>query len=68
MSEFLEKAEIEALEKVIAKARAAAGIHREPTPSGEAIAYQYLGEITWCVNGGQDEANLARGMVPLKRR
>jgi hypothetical protein len=47
MSEFLEKAEIEALEKVIAKARAAPGIHREPTPGGEAIAYRYLGEITW---------------------
>ncbi len=68
MSEFLEKAEIEALEKVIAKAREAPGIHCAPTLGGEAIAYQYLGEITWCVNGGPYEANLARGVVSLKRR
>jgi hypothetical protein len=67
MDEFLTSKQLTALEKVIKKARAKPGIHREPTPNGEALAYKYVNEIQWAVNGGPHDTNLARGVVPLKQ-
>jgi hypothetical protein len=66
MTEFLTAAELKALEKVIARTRAEPGVHLEPTPDGEAIAYRSIGEIRWCVNN--ESRNLANGAVPLKGR
>lgn len=56
---FLNEQQLAALEKVIAQARAAPGTHRELIPDGEAIAYQFHGDIQWTVNRG--EHNVARG-------
>jgi len=67
VDECLTRPQLRALEKVIAKARADRGIHREPTSDGEALAFVYAGEINWAVNGGPHNTNLARGAVPLKK-
>lgn len=64
MPEFIDAKQIDALSKVIARARTGPGVHREPTPDGEAIAYAGELEIHWCVNA--DERNVARGTVPKK--
>jgi hypothetical protein len=66
MDEFLTAGHRRALEKVIAKARAEGGTHREPTPDGEAYAYRCRDEICWGVNEDPQNINLARGVVPLK--
>ncbi len=73
MDEFLTAGQRRALEKVIAKARAEGGTHREPTTDGEAYAYRCRDEICWGVNEDQwgvnedqQNSNLARGVVPLK--
>jgi hypothetical protein len=66
MDEFLTAGQRRALEKVIAKARAEGGTHREPTTDGEAYAYRCRDEICWGVNEDPQNINLARGVVPLK--
>ena len=66
MDEFLTAGQRRALEKVIAKARAEGGTHREPTTDGEAYAYRCRDEICWGVNEDRQNSNLARGVVPLK--
>jgi len=63
---FLAPAQLRALEKVIAKARTARGVHRESLSDGEALAFQYAREIHWAVNGGPHNANIARGTAPLE--
>ena len=68
MDEFLTAQQLKALEKAIANARAAPGIHREPTPDGDALAYEFGDEIQWTVNGGPHNTTVARGAVPLKKR
>ena len=67
MDEFLTAKQLTALEKVITEARAEPGIHREPTPDGEALAYEYANEIQWAVNGAPHDTSIARGVVPLKQ-
>jgi len=68
VDEFLTAPEFRALEAAIAKARASPGLHRERTGNAEALAYRYIGEVRWSVNDGLNDANLANGVVPLKRR
>jgi hypothetical protein len=66
MDEFLSPPQLRCLEKAIANARVARGVQREPTPDGEALAYQYADQIHWAVNGGPHNTNVARGTVPLR--
>jgi hypothetical protein len=63
--EFLSLKQISSLEKAIAKARAAPGIHCEPVENGgEALAFRFLDEINWAISSGLGIV-VARGMVPL---
>lgn len=59
---FLNGPQLAALEKAIAQARDAPGVHRELIPNGEAVAYQYHDGIQWAVNRG--ERNVACGSCP----
>jgi hypothetical protein len=64
---FLSLLQFSALEKAIAKARTAPGIHREPVENGgEALAFQFVDEIDWAVSSALGNI-VARGMVPLPR-
>jgi hypothetical protein len=66
MTEFLTAAELRALEKVIAKARAEPGTHHQPTRSGEVVAFLYINEIKWVVS--HRRAKVAYGTILLVRR
>jgi hypothetical protein len=67
MSEFLSQAQLKALEEAIGRAWQNPGVHRVQAPDAEAYAYQLRDEIVWGVNGKEDERNLARGAVPLRK-
>lgn len=56
---FLNLHQFAALEKVIERARAEPGVHRQPTLDGEASAFQFDDGIEWSVKRGNEK--IARG-------
>jgi hypothetical protein len=62
MTHFLTPHQLAALEAVIAKARQAPGMHKEPVPNGEALACQFMDGINWYVISGN--VCVARGTCP----